>query len=108
MPLTAYVPLGADVAAVEPLKWLVPEMIEALTETLFQGAATWLFKSVAVMLVKLPVTAPVAKFALRDASPSNAAVNVPPEFPVVTSPATLLEPEYVAVPVVGIDEEGVS
>ena len=67
------------VVDVEPLKWLVPVAMEALTETSFQGVVT-LLMSRAVMLVKFPDIAPVEKFAENVASPLNEALV---KFPVV-------------------------
>ena len=72
VPLNAKAPLGADAAAVEPLKWLVPAARDALTETSFHGERI-LPESVAVIWMNVPVIAPVAKFAASDASPSKAA-----------------------------------
>jgi len=77
-PLKAKGVAGADVAAVEPLKWLVVAVIDALTETLFHGLDTPA-PLVAITLVKLPIIAPVPKFAERDASPNNAALAIPPD-----------------------------
>lgn len=77
-PLKAKGAAGADVAAVEPLKWLVAAVIDAWTETLFHGLDTPA-PLVVVMLVKFPVMAPVPKFAERDASPNNDALAIPPD-----------------------------
>ena len=77
-PLKAKGVAGADAAAVEPLKWLVAAVIDALTETSFHGVDT-LAPLIAVILVKLPVMAPVPKFAESDASPNNAALAIPPD-----------------------------
>ena len=90
-PLKAKGVPGADVAAVDPVKWLVPPIIEEVTETLFHGVGAVTFvPAVRSMLVKAPVIAPVLKLAENDPSPSNEALAMPPdEGNVVTMPATL-------------------
>ena len=79
-PLTAKGVLGVDVTAVDPVKWLVPPIIEEATETLFHGvSAVKLVPAVTSMLVKAPVIAPVLKLAENDPSPSNEALAIPPD-----------------------------
>ena len=92
-PLKAKGAAGADVAAVDPLKWLVAAVIDALTETLFHGVDT-LAPLIADMLVKLPVITPVPKFVENAASPNSAALAIPPDDGyVVTRPVTFDAPE---------------